>query len=224
MKKCCLNCAFCARYINNSANSLTVEEHTQALAGNFDFIGKEQRARKEWQLRYKRIYDDLRTGKYNDKLGGMNVLEILMHANNPDDFTEMHIPDPIIERFELPSYPDAPYQDFLACVQDLWSFKNKTNDFSGLNKKNKCLFFYPYNRKGNKSFEACEKERSASQDKRRFEITNWLVILGIGISILTYFFPRNDTGKLTISIDSVETLDNDNTPTTTIKLSNPQKD
>lgn len=190
MKKCCLNCAFCARYINNSANSLTAEEHAQALKGNLDFVGKEQKAKKEWQLRYKQIYDDLSAGKYHDKLGGMNVLEILERANNPDDFTVTHFPDPITELFGLPPYPDAPFQDFLLCMQDLWNFKDKKNDFSSLNQKNKCLFFYPYNRKGNKSFEGCEKERVALQNINQFRITNILVIFGIIVSIFIYFLQR----------------------------------
>lgn len=196
MKKCCLNCAFCARCINNSANSLTAEEHAQALKGNFDFVGKEQKAKKEWQLRYKQIYDDLSAGKYHDKLGGMNVLEILTQANNPDDFTVTHFPDPITELFGLPPYPDAPFQDFLLCMQDLWNFKDKKNDFSSLNQKNKCLFFYPYDRKGNKSFEGCEKERVALQDINQFRITNILVIFGIIVSIFIYFLQRNDSSKI----------------------------
>lgn len=196
MKKCCLNCAFCARYINNSANSLTAEEHAQALKGNLDFVGKEQKAKKEWQLRYKQIYDDLSAGKYHDKLGGMNVLEILERANNPDDFTVTHFPDPITELFGLPPYPDAPFQDFLLCMQDLWNFKDKKNDFSSLNQKNKCLFFYPYNRKGNKSFEGCEKERVALQNINQFRITNILVIFGIIVSIFIYFLQRNDSSKI----------------------------
>ena len=196
MKKCCLNCAFCARYINNSANSLTAEEHAQALKGNFDFVGKEQKAQKEWQLRYKQIHDDLSAGKYHDKLGGMNVLEILTQANNPDDFTVTHFPDPITELFGLPPYPDAPFQDFLLCMQDLWIFKDKNPDFSSLNQKNKCLFFYPYDRKGNKSFEGCEKERIAIQDRNRSRITNFLVILGIIVSIFIYFLQRNDSSKI----------------------------
>ena len=196
MKKCCLNCAFCARYINNSANSLTAEEHAQALKGNFDFVGKEQKAQKEWQLRYKQIHDDLSAGKYHDKLGGRNVLEILERANNPDDFTVTHFPDPITELFGLPPYPDAPYQDFLICMQDLWNFKDKKNDFSSLNQKNKCLFFYPYDRKGNKSFEGCEKERVALQNINQFRITNILVIFGIIVSIFIYFLQRNDSSKI----------------------------
>lgn len=196
MKKCCLNCAFCARYINNSANSLTAEEHAQALKGNFDFVGKEQKAQKEWQLRYKQIHDDLSAGKYHDKLGGRNVLEILERANNPDDFTVTHFPDPITELFGLPPYPDAPYQDFLICMQDLWNFKDKKNDFSSLNQKNKCLFFYPYDKKGNKSFDGCEKERVALQNINQFRITNILVIFGIIVSIFIYFLQRNDSSKI----------------------------
>lgn len=196
MKKCCLNCAFCARCINNSANSLTTEEHTQAIAGNFDFVGKKQRIQKAWQSSYKKIYSDLSAGKYNKQFGGMNVLEILEHANNPDDFTITHFPDSITECFRLPPYPDAPYQDFLVCMQDLWIFKDKNPDFSSLNQKNKCLFFYPYDRKGNKSFEGCEKERIAIQDRNRSRITNFLVILGIIVSIFIYFLQRNDSSKI----------------------------
>ena len=196
MKKCCLNCAFCARYINNSANSLTAEEHAQALKGNFDFVGKEQKAQKEWQLRYKQIHDDLSAGKYHDKLGGRIVLEILECANNPDDFTVTHFPDPITELFGLPPYPDAPYQDFLICMQDLWNFKDKKNDFSSLNQKNKCLFFYPYDKKGNKSFDGCEKERVALQNINQFRITNIWVIFGIIVSIFIYFLQRNDSSKI----------------------------
>lgn len=212
MKKCCVNCAFCARHVNNSALSLTDEEHTQALAGNFDFVGKEQRERKEWQIHYKQIHDDLRTGKYHDKLGGRQVLEILMHANNPDDFTVTHFPDPITELFGLPPYPDAPFKDFLLCMQDLWNFKNKTNDFSSLNQKNKCLFFYPYDRKGNKSFDGCEKERVALQNINQFRITNILVIFGIIVSIFIYFLQRNDASKIIIPTSEKSIIEIENAP------------
>jgi uncharacterized membrane protein len=48
------------------------------------------------------------------------------------------------------------------------------------------MFFYPHNKKGNKSFEGCEKEREALLAKSRFMTTNWLVILGIFVTILIF--------------------------------------
>lgn len=203
MKKCCLNCVFCARYINNLTNTLTDEERKQAFLGNFDFVGKEQRAQKTWQLQYKKIYEDLSRGVYHDKLGGPRVLEILTSANNPNDFRIMSFPNPIIEMFNLPPYPDAPYQDFLVCWHNLWNFQGKEQEFSSLNQKNKCLFFYPYNQKGHKSFEGCEKEREALLAKSRFTIANWLVIWGIFVTILIFAVQKFSTDK-TISSQQYE--------------------
>lgn len=186
MKKCCLNCAFCARYKDAPPVFLTDEERKQALSGNFDFVGKEQRALKEWQNQYKKNYTDLAQGKYHDQLGGPRVLEILTRANNPNDFTSMHFPDPVVQLFEMPDYPTAPYQDYLLCWHKLWNFQGKEDLFPTLKNKNKCLFFYPYNQKGNKSFDGCEKEREALLAKSRFTTTNWLVILGIFVTILIF--------------------------------------
>ncbi|MBP3687689.1 MAG: hypothetical protein J6J35_04915 [Alphaproteobacteria bacterium] len=206
MKKCCINCAFCARYINNSANFLTKEEHQQALSGNFDFVGREQRAQKEWQNQYKRIYDGLRTGQYHDKLGGgRNVMEVLTHANNPDNFPIVAYPDPITELFGLPPYPQAPYKDFLVCMHDLWNFQGKEKEFPSLNQKRKCLFFYSYDKKGNKSFEGCEKEREALLAKSRFTTTNLLVIIGIIVTIVLSWLQMCNNKQSGLSQQNIET-------------------
>lgn len=203
MKKCCLNCAFCARYIDNSANALTEEEHKQALAGNFDFIGKEQRAQKEWQAQYTKIYTDLSRGVYHEKLGGgRNVMEILTHSSRPDDFPGIWYPNAIVETFGMPVCPQAPRQDFLGCVHDLWNFQGKEKEFPTLNNKNDCLFFYPYNKKGNKSFEGCEKEREALLAKSRFITTNWLVILSIFVTILIFAIQTLGTKQNTLTQNS----------------------
>lgn len=203
MKKCCLNCIFCTRHINDSPNALTDGERKQALWGNFDFIGKEQRAKKAWQEQYKQIYEDLSRGVYHDKLGGgRNVLEILEHSSRPDDFV-MRYPNAIVETFGMPACPITPYKDFLVCWHNLWNFQGKEQDFSSLNQKNKCLFFYPYNKKEHKSFEGCEKEREALLAKSRFRITNWLVILGILVSILIFAIQKFSTDK-TISSQQYE--------------------
>lgn len=196
MKKCCLNCVFCTRCINDFLNALTDEERKQALANNFDFIGKEQRAQKACQKQYKQIYEDICKGKYHEQLGGgPRVLEILSQSNRPDDFTRINTQNPIVQLFGFPPYPMAPYNDYLVCWHELWNFKNKENEYSSLKQKNKCLFFYSYDRKGNKSFEGCEKERIALLNRYNFTITNWLVILGIVVSIVIYILQTLDIGS-----------------------------
>lgn len=210
MKKCCVNCAFCVRQINNSSNTLTVEEHKQALSNNFSFIGEAKRYQQAWQLRYKQIYEDICKGKYHEQLGGgPRVLDILAKSNKPDDFTIIDPCNPIVQIFGLPPYPLAPYCDYLLCWHNLWNFANKDNEYPTLNNKNKCMFFYPYNKKGNKSFEGCEKEREALLAKSRFEITNWLVILGIFVTIMIFviqscsnkanYIPQENTAKQEIT-------------------------
>lgn len=217
MKKCCVNCAFCARYINNSANALTAEEYKCAISGNFDFIGKEQRSRKEWLKQYKQIYEDLSQGKYHNKLGGgRDVLEILTHSTSPDEFPGIGYPNAIIETFGLPPCPTAPYQDFLVCWHNLWGFKDKKDEFSALNQKNDCLFFYPYNKKGNKSFEGCEKERKALLSKSRYMTTNTLVILGILVTIIIFAIQKWDNRQNSSSKEII-------TPQETIAVISPDK-
>ena len=198
MKQCCLNCAFCVRCLNDLPNTLTNDERKQAWENNFDFIGKEQRAQKEWQKQYKQIYEDICKGKYHQQLGGgPRVLDILSQSDRPDNLTIVNPQNPIIQLFGLSPYPIAPHNDYLLCWHELWNFKNKENEYSSLKEKNKCLFFYPYDRKGNKSFEGCEKERVALLNRHNFTITNWLVILGIVVSIVIYILQ-------TLDIDSVK--------------------
>lgn len=204
MKQCCLNCAFCARCVNNSLNFLPHDERKQAWGNNFNFIGKEQRAQKEWQKQYKQIYEDICKGKYHQQLGGgSRVLDILSQSDRPDDLAIINPQNPIIQLFGLPPYPMAPYNDYLLCWHELWNFKNKESEYSSLKEKNKCLFFYPYDRKRNKSFEGCEKEREALLTKNRFITTNWLVILGIFVTILIFAIQKFDTDK-TISSQQYE--------------------
>lgn len=207
MKQCCLNCAFCVRCLNDLPNALTNDERKQAMADNFDFIGKEQRAQKEWENRYNQIYDDLSKGKYNNQLGGPTVLEMLMASNKPNEFNNLSpYGNPIIQRFGLPTYPQAPHNDYLACWHELWNSKNQKTEYSSLKQKNKCLFFYPYDRKGNKSFEGCEKERVALLNRHNFTITNWLVILGIVVSIVIYILQTLDIGRAKHSqIENIQT-------------------
>lgn len=189
MKKCCVNCAFCLRtkdYGHNSTNRfiygiLDNEERKNALNNNFDFLKAEIKKRAEWKAQYNQILDNMKKGMYSEHLGGgRNVLELLTHESmHQGQYTLFSI-------FGMPQRPDAPDADYLSCWHNLWNFKDKKDDFSILNQKNDCLFFYPYNKKGNKSFEGCEKEREALLAKSRFITTNGLVILGIFVTIIIF--------------------------------------
>ena len=92
-------------------------------------------------------------------------------------------------------------------MQNLWNFLGKEQEFQSLIKKKKCLFFYPYNRKGNKSFDGCEKEREALIAKNRFTITNLLVILGIIATILLSGLQTCSNKQNTLSQQNVSVVD-----------------
>lgn len=193
MKKCCVNCAFCLRTKDYGCSPLrdpskrfvysilNEEERKNALKNNFDFLGAEIRNRIAWWAQYNQILDDMKKGMYHEQLdGGRNVLELLQNTS-PNSISQ-----DIIYLFGLSQPPEAASDDYLSCWHNLWNLKDKKDQHPSLNQKNECLFFYPYNKKGNKSFEGCEKEREALLAKSRFEITNWLVILGIFVTIMIF--------------------------------------
>ena len=166
MKKCCLNCTFCLRkkeklifngrdWLNDvSSNIFTDEERQKAFSGDFNFVGSEIKSRIDWEKQYNQIIDNMKKGMYNGQLGGPQVLELLQYSSRGMASQK------IIELFGLQQPPEAPDTDYLSCWHNLWDFKDKEHDFSGLDKKNECLFFYPYTKKGNKSFEGCEKVKN----------------------------------------------------------------
>ena len=216
MKQCCLNCVFCARCKSklsrfglqisrrDSIDFLALEDRKQAIKNNFDFLGKEIRIQKEWENKYNYYLDLMKKGAFHQQLGGgNNVLEALRYS---DDNSEKF---PLNEVFGLPTHPDAPDDDYLMCWHDLWNFKdNKNEDLKTLNQKNNCLFFYPYTKRGNKSFNGCEKERDALLSQSRFKITNWLVVIGVIVTIVTFIIQKLDSKKTSViqNVKTVETM------------------
>lgn len=223
MKKCCVNCAFCLRTKDYGCSPLrdpskrfvysilNDEERKNALKNNFDFLGEEIRKRIEWEAQYNQILDNMKKGMYHDQLGGgRNVLELLQNTSHNS------ISQDIIYLFGLSQPPEAPDADYLSCWHNLWNFKDKKDEFSALNQKNDCLFFYPYNKKGNKSFEGCEKERKALLSKSRYTTTNTLVILGILVTILIFAIQKWDSRQNSSSKEII-------TPQETIAVISPDK-
>ena len=197
MKKSCLNCAFCMRckeytdrvglqvYHRDSKELLAQPEREKAYNNDFSFLGAEKKKQQEWDDEYNRKVDALKSGALNDTIVGPRVLEILMLESTSGGT------HPLTDMFKMPKRPDAPNEDYMSCWHDLWDFSQDNAALNTLNDETKCLFFFPYNKKGNKSFKGCEKERLALQDKSRFTITNTLVVAGIVVTIIaaiiTYF-------------------------------------
>lgn len=196
MKHSCINCAFCIHCQNKitlvessifqdkKEKLLTDDERKSAKENNFSFIGLAKRKQKEWLERYDQKIDDLKKGKYNHIIGGPQVLEMLLQNDMASRLTPGYSNRyPLRDTFGMEPIPQAPDQDYLACWHDLWNFEKEPEKYSSINNKNKCLFFYPYTQKGNKSFEGCEKERQARLSLDRFYKTN--IFVGIGI-LLTF--------------------------------------
>lgn len=198
MKQSCVNCAFCIHCQNKitlvessifqdkKEKLLTDDERKSAKENNFSFIGLAKRKQKEWLQRYYQNIDDLKKGKYNHIIGGPKVLEMLVQNDMASRLTPGHSNQyPLRDTFGMEPMPQAPDLDYLACWHDLWNFEKEPEKYSSINNKNKCLFFYPYTQKGNKSFEGCEKERQALLAQKRSFITNFLVIVGIIATVIS---------------------------------------
>lgn len=172
-------------YSDDNKELLTSPEREKAYKNDFSFLGAEKKIQQEWDGEYNRKVDALKSGALNDTIGGPKVLEILMLESTSGGTY------PLTDMFKMPKRPDAPNEDYMACWHDLWDFSQDDKLLNTLHDKTKCLLFFPYNKKGNKSFKGCEKERLALQDKNRFTITNTLVVAGIVVTIIaaiiTYF-------------------------------------
>lgn len=166
-------------YTEKIRDLLSAEEREKAYKNDFSFLGSEKKKQQVWDDEYNRKIDALKKGALNDVIGGPAVLELLMLEST---YSGKY---PLASKFQMSQRPDAPEDEYLSCWHDLWIFKQDDTLLHTLNNKTKCPFFFSYNKKGNKSFDGCEKERVALQDKNRFIITNLLVIAGIIVTIIT---------------------------------------
>lgn len=190
---------------------LNDEERKQAEHNDYSFIGAKKKTQEQWKKKYNELWDRMKKGEFNDRLGNAQTLEWLTIASSSHPATY-----PLAQLFGIGDCPDAPDADYLSCWHNLWDFKDKKDEFSALNQKNDCLFFYPYNKKGNKSFEGCEKERKALLSKSRYITTNTLVILGILVTIIIFAIQKWDSRQNSSSKEII-------TPQETIAVISPDK-
>lgn len=226
MKKTCLNCAFCMRCqskqvwtgenwaSNDTQELLTVAERSLAQKGDFSFIGKAKQLQNEWKRKYDILLQALAQGRI---LKGPHALELLLQEKSVSPGAERTYA--LKDFFNMGDMPIAPDADYMVCWHKQWGPETDTKELAKLNKTNKCFFFYPYTKKGNKSFDGCEKEWEAALSANRFKTTNWLVIGGIlatVCSMLLAFFiyiAQKQDAQLTAKTLQ-ETLSSVNTQTT----------
>lgn len=72
-------------------------------------------------------------------------------------------------------------EDYLSCWKQCWN-ESKNQDLmqnrSKLNQR-RCVYFYDYNNKKNKTLDLCDEERKEKIDRERF-------LLNVGLTILTF--------------------------------------
>ncbi len=214
MKKCCLNCAFCIRNKNTWISNfgvdsywdpeeceLSIEEREKIKNNDVSFVGAAKKEKEKWVKEYnERI--EAEDNYINSCLSSLNkennetVFSSKQRREALSIFGNEKYPDS--ERLGMGKCPEAPDKDYLSCWHDFWNFQDNEPELATLKEKNKCQFFFSYDKKGKRSFKACEKERVASLDKKRFYVTNLLVILGIFASIIIYQLQKTD-GEQTLS-------------------------
>lgn len=214
-KKSCLTCAFCMRnrgYFDSSLlninhnwsydeRSATKEEREKFLVGNFSIIGERIRQYKEWDKQYKEAEN-----KYNKEYENqqknlkktlgfsipLNPLSVCRMSNQ--SYLKNTISQEELNLLGINDPPEnVPEYDRLACWQEQWTEKDITNDTINEQRNNlktkHCDFYFPYNKKGNMSFEACEKQRQENIEKSRFlqSVILYPIITGLIVWAITYF-------------------------------------
>lgn len=162
-------------WVSNDTQELLMEtERSQAQNEDFSFIGAEKKAQDIWKQKYDRFLTQLAQG---NSLRGPRALELLLQEPNvsPGGKRTYALKD----FFNMGDMPVAPDIDYMLCWHKQWGPETDPQQLAQLNQPNKCFFFYPYTKKGNKSFDGCEKEREAALAANRFKVTNGLVIGGI---------------------------------------------
>jgi hypothetical protein len=92
-----------------------------------------------------------------------------------------------VKRFGLPQRPKAPERDYLGCYHQQWDevkepeIRNKRLKFL---KQKSCSFFYRFDRTQGEGLAANEANRKDAQERLRFWITTFLIVVGIVVTIV----------------------------------------
>jgi hypothetical protein len=229
-KRNCLSCAFCLRnkkykkqFITNNGISqfLTKKERLMATSGDFDFFKEERNKIEEWEIIFnqkreeldRKEWDQIRLKAdeaFKDNKLYKNIKHLLSKNDNNKNYTKCRIvyqdnsvPENELKELGLEPCPPIPDKDYLFCWHEQWN-ENKNPELipkrADLTNR-KCQFYFPFDKKGDKTLEACEKERGSNLDHSRFLITCGLTILAIiGLQTMINWFSNIDFKKNIINV------------------------
>jgi len=178
--KSCLDCVFCLRhkdywisflhspnnsYWRNEEYNLTKKEISELKKGTASFLSEDKRKYDKWLEEYEKKEKEL------DK----RMIEAQQSNYTCEKFTDFNrkIDDFFGEKYDrykefgMEEMPEVPTRDYLSCWKEQWNADCNTEILKTL-KSHRCKFFYPLNKKGEKTLPACNEEVLYKLDNKKF--------------------------------------------------------
>ena len=197
-RKSCIDCVFCLRYkhyrssfpINfnrTEQHNLTKREITELKNGTASFLFEDNREQDKWIKEYKRKEEESIQKELANVQQYNNIFKTNITSHIRCPIPRLNILGTSYDRyreFGMKKMPDAPEEDYLACWKQQWDADGNADILKTL-KSRKCKFFYPLNKKEERTLSACNEEVLYSLDNKKF----WkgvfaTLIVGIVIFIL----------------------------------------
>jgi hypothetical protein len=163
---------------------LIASERAALAAGDDTFIGQEIRAAGLWDKELEQKREAKRRQYLGTPFGNIiGAQRMLMPASGNEVNKEA-------AEYGMEERPKAPDEDYLSCFHEEWSEKRNSEikaDRANFLRQKKCDFYYSFRKVGTETLEASEKNRRDVQDRKRFYLTNFLVVAGIVATALFGF-------------------------------------
>ena len=92
-----------------------------------------------------------------------------------------------LERLGMKDKPNAPDYDYLGCFKEQWE-EDRERERQAVTlsflKETSCPFYFPFEKMGEKTLEACNNLQKYQQDRCRFLITSGLVVVSIVVTLI----------------------------------------
>lgn len=193
MKKCCITCAFCLKKVkylqygfakimdNGQKANLYMEEVVSALNEDFSFLSKEKDSYEKWHNTYAEKKEAKRKKDIAEKEAFGNILpknfkSLFPSVNNKTSIAQIYMAG---DKSRYNDYkelgintppPDDVEYSALCCEENCWE-QIKNTEIAKLKERTlpetDCEFYFPLEKKYEKSLNVCRKEREAYKQKNR---------------------------------------------------------